>query len=539
LRGHDHAYHGIGGAIAAHHAPMKLRFQIVAFGLAGTLMAALAGGIGWFAAGHLGSAMNRAIQGGQALRASLLADMMHDAIRADGLQAMTGALDKRPEQVEQAVKALAEHTGRFDKTLDELQTLPLADDSRHALVGVRQLAAGYFASTRQLVVTAGQGDPKAMRSQAEAMMVSFGALETAMEQLSDSIEKSTEAVETQARGAVERTRGSIVGLVAVTTLAMVAFALWFAQRLARPMAQAVDVADRLAQGDLTVSIRPTGNDETRALLEAMSRMHASLQTIVTNVKANAEHVASASVQIASGNQDLSARTERQAAALEQTAATTDQLGTTVRSNADNARQASTLAIDASAIATQGGAVMSQVVSTMSGISESSQQIAGIIGTIDGIAFQTNILALNAAVEAARAGEQGRGFAVVASEVRALAQRSAQAAREVRSLVAASAERVERGTSLIDQAGQTMEQIVGSIQQVSDIVQAISAASVQQSEGVAQMGQAISQIDQATQQNAALVEQSAAAAESLSERARHLVQSVASFRLRDDLHRAAA
>jgi methyl-accepting chemotaxis protein len=167
---------------------------------------------------------------------------------------------------------------------------------------------------------------------------------------------------------------------------------------------------------------------------------------------------------------------------------------------------------------------------MKGINDSSKKIADIISVIDGIAFQTNILALNAAVEAARAGEQGRGFAVVAAEVRSLAQRSAEAAKEIKSLITASVDRVEHGSTLVDQAGKTMDEIVGAIKRVTDIVGEISAASVEQSSGVAQVGQAVSQMDQATQQNAALVEQSASAAMSLQQQAQQLVQAVAVFKL---------
>ena len=174
--------------------------------------------------------------------------------------------------------------------------------------------------------------------------------------------------------------------------------------------------------------------------------------------------------------------------------------------------------------------MGQVVTVMNEINGSARKIADIISVIDGIAFQTNILALNAAVEAARAGEQGRGFAVVASEVRGLAQRSAAAAKEIKTLIGVSVERVEQGTLLADKAGETMKEIVASIKRVTDIMGEISAASANQSSGVAQVGAAVSQMDQATQQNAALVEESAAAAESLKGQAQQLVQSVAVFKI---------
>ncbi|WP_343591365.1 methyl-accepting chemotaxis protein, partial [Paracidovorax wautersii] len=228
--------------------------------------------------------------------------------------------------------------------------------------------------------------------------------------------------------------------------------------------------------------------------------------------------------------DLSVRTEQQASALQQTSATMEELSSTVRHNADNAQQANRLAQGASGVAQQGGEAVDQVVVTMRGINESSRRIAEIIGVIDSIAFQTNILALNAAVEAARAGEQGRGFAVVASEVRSLAQRSAQAAREIKALITDSVTQVEAGSALVERAGRTMEEVVSSIKRVTDIVGEISAASTEQSSGVAQVNLAVNQMDEATQQNAALVEESSAAASSLQQQAQDLFKAVSSFKL---------
>jgi methyl-accepting chemotaxis protein len=167
---------------------------------------------------------------------------------------------------------------------------------------------------------------------------------------------------------------------------------------------------------------------------------------------------------------------------------------------------------------------------MDEINTSSKRIADIIGTIDGIAFQTNILALNAAVEAARAGEQGRGFAVVASEVRSLAQRSAAAAREIKTLIGTSVEKVETGARLVQDAGSTMGEIVASVQRVTDVIGEITAAASEQSQGIGQVNGAVANLDQMTQQNAALVEESAAAAESLRDQAKRLTQSMQVFRL---------
>ncbi|WP_233244734.1 methyl-accepting chemotaxis protein, partial [Acidovorax sp. HMWF029] len=308
------------------------------------------------------------------------------------------------------------------------------------------------------------------------------------------------------------------------------FAVWATRSITTPVQRAVEAAEEISKGNLSINIDVQGKDEPARLLQALSEMQQSLSRIVGHVRQGSENVAMASSEIAQGNNNLSARTEQQASSLQQTAASMEQLNATVRQNADNARQANQLAMSASTVAVHGGEVVGQVVETMKGINDSSRKISDIISVIDGIAFQTNILALNAAVEAARAGEQGRGFAVVASEVRNLAGRSAEAAKQIKTLINDSVQRVDQGTSLVDQAGSTMTEVVGAIKRVTDLMGEISAASSEQSQGVSQVGEAVTQMDQATQQNAALVEEMAAAASALNAQAGELVNAVAVFKL---------
>ncbi|WP_326533624.1 methyl-accepting chemotaxis protein [Pseudorhodoferax sp.] len=305
----------------------------------------------------------------------------------------------------------------------------------------------------------------------------------------------------------------------------------FVRSITRPLAQAVDLARAVAQGDLSGTRIVHGTDEVGQLVAALLQMRDQLTQVVVRVRGNADGVATASAEIAQGNNDLSSRTESQASALQQTAASMEQMTATVRQNADTARQASQLAAGASAVAVQGGEVVAQMVQTMQGIHAASGKIADIIGVIDAIAFQTNILALNAAVEAARAGEQGRGFAVVASEVRLLAKRSAEAAKEIKALITDSVQGTGQGHALAGRVGATMQEVVAAVRRVSDLIGEISAASQEQSQGVAQVGEAVTQMDQTTQQNAALVEQMAAAASSLRSQAGELVAGVSVFRTR--------
>ena len=330
----------------------------------------------------------------------------------------------------------------------------------------------------------------------------------------------------------DRDANTLIGraIAAVILLFMVVGAVFVIRQIRQPLKDAIGVAERIAQGDLTGQIPHHGSDEFAALMRALLHMQQQLQHLVADVRRGTDSITVASQEIATGNQDLSHRTEQTAGSLQETASSLEHLTTTVRHSTDAAQQANELAATAAQVAQRGGEVVGQVVSTMEDINASSQKINDIIGVIDGIAFQTNILALNAAVEAARAGEQGRGFAVVASEVRSLAGRSADAAKEIKALISASVEKVEGGSRLVSDAGTTMQEIVSSVQRVSSIIGEISAASNAQSNELGQVNSAVMHLDQMTQQNAALVEQSAAAASSMKDQAHRLAQVVATFKL---------
>ncbi|MBN3175558.1 methyl-accepting chemotaxis protein [Pectobacterium brasiliense] len=327
-----------------------------------------------------------------------------------------------------------------------------------------------------------------------------------------------------------------MSIAALITLLLGLLISWFISRqITTPLGNTLNMAEKIATGDLTMSINTTRKDELGQLMSAMSKMNDNLHNMIDDIRVGVSQISNASSEIVAGNTDLSSRTEQQAAAVEQTAASMEQLTATVKQNADNAHHANKLAISASQTAKQGGEQVNNVVQTMTAIESSSKRIAEITSVINSIAFQTNILALNAAVEAARAGEQGRGFAVVASEVRSLAQRSSQAAKEIEGLISESVTQVSRGATLVGNAGKTMNDIVTSITQVHDIMGEIATASDEQSRGISQVSLAIVEMDSTTQQNAALVEQSSAAADSLEEQARLLKQAVSVFRLANSQH----
>ena len=287
----------------------------------------------------------------------------------------------------------------------------------------------------------------------------------------------------------------------------------------------------IASGDLRKPpAAPLGTDEAAQVIADLITCYDALYALIRKVRHSARALHSASEEIASASVDLSSRTEEAGATLEQQASSMSDISSTVKATAERALMAATFANDNAHVAEKGGQVFQDVVHTMRDIQASSTQIGDIVGTIDGLAFQTNILALNAAVEAARAGESGRGFAVVATEVRSLAQRSATAARQIRALIEASVQKVQDGTKVVADAGQSMTEVVINARQINTFLGEISSAAQEQAQDVMQVGQAIQELDNNTQQNAALVEETTAAAGALKAQAEALQEEISNFRV---------
>jgi methyl-accepting chemotaxis protein len=314
-----------------------------------------------------------------------------------------------------------------------------------------------------------------------------------------------------------RTIAIIIGVVSILLVTIIlswGIRTW----VLNPINIAHTAAVRLAEGDLSVNIDVHGKDEIAQLLGAMKTMSEKLVEIILTIRDSAQELVQSSEQVGSTSQSLSQAANQQAATVEETSASVEEISAAVAQNSDNARATDGIASNSAKSAAEGGEAVRETVLAM-------RQIAEKIKLVDEIAYQTNLLALNAAIEAGRAGEHGKGFAVVAAEVRKLAQRSQEAARDIGTVAGRSVQLAERAGSLLDE-------MVPSIRKTADLVQEISAASSEQTHGLAQINTAISQLAQTTQVNASSAEELNATAEEMSGQALQL-QEVMEFFVIDE------
>jgi len=365
------------------------------------------------------------------------------------------------------------------------------------------------------------------RATAEEMVVAIAEVEQALRVHTD---KTNNLILQGSQGVIENNQVSIKNIetlsglmnslktnavvMMIFILAMAGvFQLIFFRTLRSRLKEAVDAMSMLASGNLDVHIQSHSTDAVGDILSAVQNMAGKLREVVTEVIRVASEVTSGSKEISTTTYSLSKGATTQAASVEETSASMEEITGSIHQNSDNATVTEKIAIEASENAAETGQVVTDTVSAMT-------QIADKISIIEEIARQTNLLALNAAIEAARAGEHGKGFAVVASEVRKLAERSQMAAGEITALTKTSVNTAE-------QAGERLKRLVPNIKKTADLVQQISTASQEQSQGADQISTAIQLLEGVIQENAGASGELAKTTEHLSNQANQL-QSVISF-----------
>jgi methyl-accepting chemotaxis protein len=290
------------------------------------------------------------------------------------------------------------------------------------------------------------------------------------------------------------------------------------------------VMERATQGDLSNVVHVPGNDEMARMGATFATMLKRLSGLVADMRSVSAVLGHMGENLVEDGLNLSDRTQSQAASLEQASANVREVAETVTRNASAAQEMSRVSNQLHHNTEAASGLMHQTMQGMGTLEATSKRMTEIIGTIDSIAFQTNILALNAAVEAARAGEQGRGFAVVATEVRNLAQRTQSAASEVRQLIAESNQRVQTSVGEIHSVNGVMDTLVQGIRDMAGRIDGMASASQQQSAALGEVVQAMNALDEITHQNGDMVERTTQRSNRLMRRTQDLNHTVQHIKL---------
>jgi methyl-accepting chemotaxis protein len=442
------------------------------------------------------------------------------------VQTLRTFLSADPSELDRMAAMASENAKGNTADAAQLEQLATGDADKQKIAAFRDTRATYQASRADAMklLHDGQRDA-ALRELFDRTLPRLGDYVGATSEL---IEYEGSVLGQTARDADEAYRSArliaiVLALVAVLIGAV--FAVRITRSITRPLAGAVTVAERLAEGDLTVDVAAAGRDEVGRLLATMRTMVERLREVTRGVVAAAHSVATGARQLDATASQVAEGAASQSAATEETTAAMEQMAASVQHNSDSAQQTDRLASTAAGQAGTSGSTVAETRSAM-------KQIADKIAIVEEIARKTDLLALNAAVEAARAGDHGKGFAVVASEVRKLAERSQTAAAEISHLSRSA-------VSLADHAGDMLSKLVPDIQKTAALVQEVATASREQSIGIDQTNKALQDLDRVTQQNAAAAQQMAATAGELSTHAGELQTAIAFFHVDDGVPAAAA
>lgn len=488
---------------------LSLRQRLLGFGFISLLFMLIIAGTSYWATSQLTKSMSVMSMTTTALKQQMMADMMHDALRADVYAAMYAGKTNDPEEKETVKNDLAEHVQVLQENFAANLTMDLDKDLMAKLEHARPALVSYVEHGEEIVALALNND----RNTADELVEyrkAFKDLEAELGEAGDAMET---LVLSSQENSSKNAEQSVITIVAVLVASIVIVSLItmyivgsILNQLGGEPDYAASIVNSIAKGDLRIKV-DVKNGDNSSMLAAMRIMQEKLSQIIGEVLASADALAASAGEVSSTSQQMSAGVTQQAAGVEETSATVEEMTASIAQNSENAGSTNIMAVKAAKQAAESGMAVDKTAAAM-------KEIAKKIQVIDDIAYQTNLLALNAAIEAARAGEHGKGFAVVAGEVRKLAELSKVAAQEI-------IEMVGNSVAVAEKAGGLLNEMVPAIQKTSELVQEIAAASNEQATSVGQVNTAMMQLNEVTQQNASASEELSATAVAMSSQAEQL------------------
>jgi methyl-accepting chemotaxis protein len=428
--------------------------------------------------------------------------------------------DKIAAQVKRGEKASQELMNR----LAELEAAAGPGD-RPALQRIRAGIETYLGVQKQVVERMTEnGNSRAFKISTDEGRKVRGQITANLEDIIAAAREGMAKAAKDGENSYEMARALMLIALGLALVLGAAIGTWISLSVSRGLGQAGQLAQAVAEGDLSRTVDYKGHDEIGDLIAHLNAMVAKLREVVGEVTAAADNVAAGSQELSASSEELSQGATEQASSAEEASASMEQMAANIKQNADNASQTEKMARQSANDAQSSGEAVTKAVGAM-------QTIAEKISIVQEIARQTDLLALNAAVEAARAGEHGKGFAVVASEVRKLAERSQAAAAEISGLASET-------VTVSEAAGQMLSRLVPDIRRTAELVEEISAACREQDIGSDQINTAIQQLDKVTQQNASASEEMSSTSEELAAQAEQLQATIAFFKVGSESGRPA-